>query len=458
MTSRPFAQGWYPPRPVNDDEQTAIDRTRAQEAPPSWRCFRLLGEDAAAAIQFTAERDGCAIGAHPSNDVVLNDPLVSRFHCEITAGPAGLRLRDLGSRNGTIVDGVVAYDALLRDGSVIRVGSSSLRVALSEQSLPVRLSSRTSFGGLVGASAAMRAAFARLERAAASDATVLLEGETGTGKEAAAQALHDAGARREGPFVVVDCSAIPESLIEAELFGHEKGAFTGATERRIGAFEEASGGTIFLDEIGELPLAMQPKLLRVLEQRTLRRVGGNARIPADVRVIAATNRNLRAEVNEGRFRPDLYYRLAVVTIVLPPVRERPEDIALLADHLLASLGADDEARASLHSPEVLARWKRGAWPGNVRELRNHLEHLLVMDEVLADDLVTGPDEPASAPWTEIDPTLSYADARRHALAEFERAWAPALLAHHGGNVSEAARAAGMDRAYLHRLLRRHRSR
>jgi DNA-binding NtrC family response regulator len=441
---------------VRDEEQTEIDASRAI-AKPSWRRFRLVGEHGE--VLFAADDDRCSIGSHPSNDVVLTDPLVSRFHCELRAeqrGSSGLRLRDLGSRNGTLVDGVVVLDAMLRDDSVIRVGGSTLRVSLGTESLPVRLSEARAFGGLVGESAAMRAAFARLERAAASEVTVLLEGETGTGKEAAAEALHGASARANAPFVVVDCSAIPETLIESELFGHERGAFTGASDRRVGAFEEASGGTLFLDEIGELPLAMQPKLLRALEQRTIRRIGSNARIPIDVRVIAATNRSLRAEVNEGRFRADLYYRLAVVTIVLPPLRERPEDIARTAEHLLVALGADAATRARVLSPAALARWKRATWPGNVRELRNHLEHALVMSDALADAPIDASDPSDDAPRFTLDTSLSYAEARRRALAEFERAWAPALLARHGGNVSEAARAAGMDRAYLHRILRRHR--
>jgi two-component system, NtrC family, response regulator GlrR len=440
---------------MRDEEETAIDRTRpARDGAPSWRRFRLIGQSGPASeVRFEAQGDRCAIGSHESNDVVIADPLVSRFHCEIRAIESGLSIRDLGSRNGTIVDGVQVVEALVRDGSAIRIGGSSLLVSPSGETMPVRLSDAVRFGDLVGESAAMRAVFARLERAAAAEATVLLEGETGTGKEHAAEAIHENGARAAQPFVVIDCSAIPASLIEAELFGHEKGAFTGAIERRIGAFEEASGGTIFLDEIGELPLAMQPKLLRVLEQRTLRRVGASARIPIDVRVIAATNRSLKTEVNEGRFRPDLYYRLAVVTIVLPPLREHPEDMRMLADHLLASLGAGERERAKILAPEEIARLKRRAWPGNVRELRNVLEHRLVMDEALEG----APPEP-ELPRFSIDPTLGYAEARRRALAEFERAWAPALVDHHGGNVSEAARAAGMDRAYLHRLLKRHKER
>jgi DNA-binding NtrC family response regulator len=442
-------------------EATEIDGVEFDAEAPSWSRFRLVGlEGPADGHAWSAEGEHLSLGAHASNDVVLEDPRVSRFHVEIHGARGGALIEDLASRNGTTVDGVRIRSAWLREGSVIRLGRSSLRFELSrEEALPLRLSHAERFGDLVGRSVAMRAAFARLERAAASDSTVLLEGETGTGKEAAAESIHRASSRQAGPFVVVDASAMPANLIEAELFGHERGAFTGAVERRIGAFEEANGGTIFLDELGELPIDLQPKLLRALERRTIRRIGANARIDVDVRVIAATNRNLKVEVNEGRFRPDLYYRLAVLKVVLPPLRERPEDVELLAAHLLAGLGAAEE-RARVLTPELLRRLRRRAWPGNVRELRNHLEQCLVLDEPPGDESSTSTraigDPPPLSEGPAVDPSLSYAEARRRALADFERSYAAALVAQHGGNVAEAARVAGMDRAYLYRLLRRHR--
>ena len=392
----------------------------------------------------------CAIGSHPANDLILGDRTVSRFHCEIVIDAAGARVRDLESRNGTYVDGVRVSEGWLRHDSLLRLGQSEVRFRLAGERLAMRTSPRTHFGTLVGHSVAMRSAFAMLELASASNATVLIEGETGTGKEEASFSLHDASARSGKPFVIIDCSAIPPNLLESELFGHERGAFTGALHRRLGAFEEADGGTVFIDEVGELPLELQPKLLRVLERKTVRRVGENAHRPVDVRVVAATNRNLRSEVNKGRFRADLYYRLAVVNVRLPPLRERPEDLAFLVERILDSLAATIDQRRRLLTPEFFARLQRGAWPGNVRQLRNYIEQCLVLDE-----LPPMEEEWRSPSSISVDPRLSYAEARRRALDAFERAYLQRLLELHGGSVSEAARAAGINRVYMHRLLRRH---
>jgi DNA-binding NtrC family response regulator len=390
------------------------------------------------------------VGSHESNDLALTDRTVSRFHCEIRLDVSGPRLHDLDSRNGTLLDGVRVADAWLRNGSLIRMGQSVLRFQLAEESNSVRLASRSHFGSLVGESVAMRAVFAVLERAAAASSTVLLQGETGTGKDLAAASIHEEGDRAKGPFVVVDCSAIPQNLLESELFGHEAGAFTGASQRRIGAFEAASGGTLFLDEVGELPLDLQPKLLRVLESRTIRRVGGQSELEVDVRIVAATNRDLREEVNEGRFRPDLYYRLAVLSVRIPPLRERPEDIPVLVRRILDSLGAGTEA-SDLVTSEFMARLQHAAFPGNVRQLRNYLEQCIALRETPP---LHGPVRQSRGSF-QPDPGQPYAEARRHALDEFEREYARALLERHGGNVSQAARAAGLNRVYLHRLLRRH---
>jgi len=332
------------------------------------------------------------------------------------------------------------------------MGTAQLRFHPAERTTPLALSPRTELAGLVGRSVAMRACFALLERAAASDATILLEGETGTGKSKAARAVHQLGARANGPFVTVDCGALPATLLESELFGHRKGAFTGAVEDRVGVLEAAQEGTVFLDEVGELPLDLQPKLLKALEDREVRRVGTNAYRPIDVRLIAATNRELRAEVNIGRFRADLFYRLAVVRVTIPPLRQRPEDIAPITQSLLATLGATPEA-AALCTPEFVRRLEVSSWPGNVRELRNHLERCLVFNDALpptADQV----DTPASV----VDARLPYAESRRRALDSFERAYVNALLDAHGGNVAQSADAAGLDRAYLYKLMRRHRDR
>ncbi len=321
-----------------------------------------------------------------------------------------------------------------------------------ESAAPRVVFEATQLGPLVGASPAMRVAFAALARAARTDATVLIEGETGTGKEGAAEALHVASPRRDGPLVVVDCGALPANLLESELFGHEKGAFTGATARRIGAFEEARGGTIFLDEIGELPLDLQPKLLRVLERKDIRRLGSNARAPVDVRIVAATNRDLRTAVNAGRFRSDLYFRLAVVKVQLPPLRKRADDIPLLVERLLTRIGASPELVAALCTPAFLGRLKGFAWPGNVRELRNYLERCVVFQR----ELPLGDDVEAvdSSRARTVDRGV-YADARRRALDAFEKRYLEQLLVAHGGRVDGMAAEAGLHRVSLYRLLRRH---
>ncbi|HTM19282.1 MAG TPA: sigma 54-interacting transcriptional regulator [Kofleriaceae bacterium] len=338
-------------------------------------------EGPAAGRTWTVEETRATLGSHPRCDLVIDDPTVSRFHCEIRIDERRARVRDLDSRNGTLVDGVEVVDAWLRDGSRLRLGRTLLRIDHGEGAVDLQLSPRSAFGGLAGGSPLMRRLFERLERAAASDATVLLEGETGTGKTLAARAIHEHSARRGGPFVVLDCGAVPATLLESELFGHERGAFTGASARRTGVFEEASGGTLFLDEIGELPLELQTKLLGALENRSVRPVGGGAPVAVDVRVVAATNRDLRAEVNGGRFRPDVYYRLAVITVVLPALRERPGDVPAVAEQLLRSLGAEQGRIDALLTEELVTRMQQAAWPGNVRELRNYLERCLAFDEV-----------------------------------------------------------------------------
>jgi two-component system response regulator GlrR len=396
-----------------------------------------------------AER--CALGSHPSSDLVLDDPTVSRFHCELTIAGDRLRLRDLGSRNGTWVGGATIGEGTIGGGTTLVLGQSQVRIDVDAAQAQLDASDREAFGSLVGASPRMRELFHQLEKIAASDATVLVEGETGTGKEGVAESLHEASTRaRTGKFVVIDCGAIPANLLESELFGHEVGAFTGATTRRIGAFEDASGGTLFLDEIGELPMELQPKLLRALEAREIRRVGGRDTIACDLRIVAATNRDLRSEVNRGTFRPDLYYRLAVVRVELPPLRARTGDLPLLVAHLLDRLGASAEARATLTEPAFLAELAAAPWPGNVRQLRNHLEQCVVFGERLRPTEQVPP-HPAGA----VDASLPYEIARKQAIEVFEAAYVAALVERCDGNVAQAARAAGVNRAYLHRLLRRH---
>lgn len=416
------------------------------------RRFRLtVVEGPARGVTWQSTGDRCSIGSHHRNDLILDDPTVSRFHCEIVVDESNVRVRDLKSRNGTLLDGVAILEAFLRVGSLLRLGKTVIRFDLAAETNQLPLAEETRFGSLTGVSPVMRATFVMLARAAESDVTVLLEGETGTGKSQAAHSIHKKSTRGEGPFVIVDCGAIHGNLLESELFGHERGAFTGATERRVGAFEEASGGTLFLDEVGELPVDLQPKLLRALEAREVRRVGSNTYKPVDVRVIAATNRDLRTDVNSGRFRADLYFRLAVVTIGMPPLRRRPEDIPALAEEILVSLRAPREAAEQLRTPEFFAQLRHGAWPGNVRELRNYVERCLILRTIEPTFEASG----AAEEGFSVDPTAPYASERERAIADFERRYFKALLRLHDGKVARAAGAAGMDRAYLYRLLRRH---
>jgi two-component system, NtrC family, response regulator GlrR len=317
------------------------------------------------------------------------------------------------------------------------------------------------FGGLVGTSDPMRRLFELLQRAANSDATVLIEGETGTGKEVSAHAVHLNSARARGPFVVVDCGAIPGQLLESELFGYERGAFTGAVTARTGAFEAADGGTIFLDEIGELSLDLQPKILRALESRKSKRVGSNDYRPFDVRLVAATNRNLREEVRAKRFRSDLYYRLAVLHVKLPSLRERKSDLPVLVDEVLAQLGVGDLPLAdAIRTPESLEMLARYRWPGNVRQLRNYLERRVALGELaFPPDAESLPparpssDRPSDSPILAIDQPLKLARAQWNDA--FEVRYLEALLARHGDNVAAAARAAGVNRVHFYRLLWKH---
>jgi two-component system, NtrC family, response regulator GlrR len=391
---------------------------------------------------FAASGDRFVIGSDEKAQLILQDRTVSRFHCEIGVEDGRVAIRDLGSRNGTRVDGVSIVHAYLEPGARISIGQTELTFELGTEPVAIPLSGGERFGSMVGRASITRAAFAILERAAQSDATVLLFGETGTGKEEAAESIHAASGRSAGPFIVVDCAAIPPQLLESELFGHEKGAFTGASEARAGAFEAANGGTIFLDEIGELGAELQPKLLRVLEKRHSKRVGATQYEAIDVRVIAATNRDLKSEVNARRFRSDLYYRLAVLEVRLPPLRERTDDIPILIEHLLRSLGAEQRGEADLLR-NALPDLMRHSWPGNVRELRNYVERCLALSAA----------PPLALEESERPTTLK--GARDRAKLEFEKKYLEDLLEEHGGVVARAARAAGVDRKHFYRLLWRH---
>jgi DNA-binding NtrC family response regulator len=428
------------------DQATTRAGSAADRTVTALRVDVLSGPDQGAGC--TGE-DRLTVGTAKGNDLVLTDPTVSRYHLELTRTATGIHVVDHRSTNGTIAGGVRLADGWIGPGAVLSLGHTQLRVS-DAQPVAVEYHDSEQLGGLRGRSPVMRRLMAKVASVARSDASVVIVGETGTGKELVARALHELGPRSESPFVTVDCGAIPPTLIASELFGHARGAYTGAAGERRGAFELANGGTLFLDEIGELPTSLQPMLLGVLERRRFRPVGSEQERACDVRVVAATNRDLREEVNAGSFRPDLYYRLAVVTLFTPPLRDRPEDVPLLLDHLLAEAGHDG-THEEVFTPAQLDALKGQSWPGNVRELRNFVEATIATGEV---------PEVRGAPLAALGAAggaleLPYKEARAAVLRDFERDYLAALLARTSGNVSEAARVARMNRSYLIELLHKH---
>jgi DNA-binding NtrC family response regulator len=393
------------------------------------------------------------VGTLRDCDVVLHDPAVSGHHLTLHVERDGVRVVDAGSRNGTYVDGLRVRDSDARPDSILTLGHTRLRLGLVDDYVSIVLWPSERFGGMLGKSAAMRRVFAILDKVAPSDTPVLIEAETGTGKELAAEAIHDASRRAGEPFVVFDCSAVNAQLVESELFGHRKGAFTGAVADRIGAFEEAHGGTVFLDEIGELPLELQPKLLRALENHQVRRLGDNVTREVDVRIVAATHRNLAVEVDRGRFREDLYYRLAVVRVTLPPLRERTEDIPALVAHFTEQ-SARNRNPATRLSDDTVRELATRTWRGNVRELRNAVLRMLALGEPAASE----PLAPPPAFGDDIDLDVPLKDARDSLLERFEVAYISAALAASGGHIADAARRAGVHRKFFQRAIARYRLR
>jgi transcriptional regulator with GAF, ATPase, and Fis domain len=394
------------------------------------------------------------VGKADDNDLVLADDTVSRHHCELTRSNDGVHVRDLGSTNGTRVQGARVSEAIVQPGTVLRVGEIEIALRAAAKNVEVMPSEKQWFGAAIGRSLAMRSIFGVLERIAQTDATVLLEGETGTGKDVLARAIWTESAHAQGPFLVVDCGALSYALLESELFGHERGSFTGAIAARQGAFELADGGTVFLDEIGELPLDVQPKLLRVLETKEFRRVGGNKTLKTNVRLIAATKRNLQREVQAGKFREDLYFRLAVVPITVPPLRARREDIPPLVHHILKACGG-----ALTVADDTMQVLMAHDWPGNVRELRNVLERTVYLARASGQtelNLVTLPTVGGGGSEVfQFEPAKSYRETRARFDSEFERRYVKWLLGRHSGNVSAAAREAKMDRKHLHDMAKKH---
>jgi len=417
------------------------------------------------------------VGSAPGSGILIQDPTVSRVHAELDAREDGLWIRDLGSRNGTLVDGLRVSGARIPDKGKIRLGDIELVADYDpDRKRAVEIWPSDSFGKLVGTSVPMRELFATLARLASMDASVLVHGETGTGKELVARAIHDASPRAKQPFVVVDCAALPETLLDAELFGHARGAFTGASGSRIGAIETADGGTVFLDEIGDLPISMQPKLLRVLESRTVRRLGEATHRDVDVRFISATHRDLVKMIGTGEFREDLYFRLSVIPVDVPPLRDRRDDIELLVNTFLRTAGASLRV-----DPQLLREIVSRPWRGNVRELRNFVDRVRAFgpNEALAmvskgspselraaEPAKTAALEAATAPspadavggFRPDDPRLfetAYKDFREAWIDTGEREYLRRLLLRHDRNVAAAAREAEVDRTYIYRLIRKH---
>ena len=422
------------------------------------------------------------VGRSPVNDLALTDKSISGTHFELAASEDGYLLRDLGSTNGTTYNGLRLKEAYLKPGTTFKAGNTSLVFEPSDDVVEIPLSESDRFGTVIGRSVSMREVFATLEKVAPSDLTVLIEGDTGTGKERIAESIHKMSRRNSKPFVVLDCSSIPRDLMESTVFGHEKGSFTGAVVQHKGAFEQANGGTIFMDEIGELDLSLQPKLLRVLENRQLKRVGGDRTIRVNVRVLAATNRDLRQMVADGTFREDLYFRLSVIQIQVPPLRDRMDDIPLLVEHFLSTLSDNraDGARPALAN-EALEHLLRYEWHGNVRELKNVMERAISLCDgkiIHKHDLHLGQmrpigvgpshnnasassstppphsDQPGVAHLS-VDLSQEYKDAKQIVLDQFEREYVARIYEEHEGNISQAARTAGLTRYHLRELLKKH---
>ena len=388
------------------------------------------------------------IGQSKVCDLVLPDRRASRRHLAVELSGDSLRVVDQGSTNGTFVAGLRVLDFLVRGGEEIVVGDTTFLVErVSVRPDASAVSTRSSFGRVIGSSPAMRALYPMLERLAQTDVTVLIEGETGTGKEMLAESLHEAGPRASGPFVVFDCTAVAPNLLESELFGHERGAFTGASAARAGLFEQADGGTLLIDEIGDLEPALQPKLLRAIERSEVRRVGGQHLLKFNVRVLTATRRDLDQEVQRGRFRDDLFHRVAVARVELPPLRARKGDVAVLARHFAQELGAG----AGAIPYDQIVRWEESPWPGNARELKNAVARYMAIGD--AEDMRVPGGYPVLPPTAAFDGLLDMpiALARQQLIDQFERVYIERVLAQHGGDIHAAAAASGIARRQFFRL-------
>jgi DNA-binding NtrC family response regulator len=448
---------------VDFDDPTLLGAAAEKETEPVAFVLRVIeGPDQGRSLVIDAREAGrVLIGKSRACDLALEDPLVSRRHCAVEATPRGLRVVDLGSSNGTVAGRTVILDAYLAQGERFRLGQTCIAVEIAQPKTAApepQLTPAAAFGRLVGGSLPMRKLYGLCDRVAASDVPVVIEGETGTGKELLAEALHEEGPRARGPFVVFDCTAVPPTLAESTLFGHERGAFTSAVASRKGVFEQAHGGTLLIDEIGDLDSTLQPKLLRALERGEVQRVGGQGWLRVDARIMAATRRDLEAEVQAGRFREDLYYRLAVARVELPPLRAREGDVGLLFRHFWRAL--DTAGRPP--PEELVPRLEAYRWPGNVRELRNAIARRIALGDLAALPASGAPPAAAvsgDAPGGDLLQSvlaqdLPLARAREQVVAEFERLYVERVLARFHGNVTHAAQASGVARRHFYSIKNR----
>ena len=473
-----------PPLAMSDSEPphlaanaTKITYVDGRPTTITLRRFKVAVAEKGVVTEHTFDKDVITLGAMEGNDLVVDDDTVSREHCRIYVADGAYMIEDLDSTNGTFVNRVRIKTAWLNHNQVIGMGKTEIRFQPIDERVRILPSERERFGELIGRDRRMREMYSILEKIAPTDATCVVEGETGTGKDVVARSIHQASKRKDGPFIVFDCGAVPQNLIESELFGHEKGAFTGAHAGRQGVFELGHGGTVFLDELGELQLDLQPKLLRVLEQREIKRVGGTKPIRVDVRILAATNRNLEEEVRAGRFREDLFYRLTVVRVKLPALRERREDVRVLSRHFLENGNfnklPDGTRKVTNFAPGVLDRLTEYDWPGNVRELHNVIERAVSFSD---GDTVELRDLPDAIAWPggtvppsdfegrtdaivlpdmRLDVDGTFKVAKERWVTSFEREYIASLLKKNNGNISHAARESEIDRKYFRKLMKKY---
>ena len=448
----PGAECRYIPCMARPDGQSPQEETEALKpygAQPPLAALITCVAGASSPTRLRLSSGSCRVGAGPGNDLVLEDKAVSRDHLELELCPEGVRVRDLGSRNGTFYLGQRVQEMTLGLGSRLTLGCTELSIAADVEDFEgTSPDGPKRYGALLSQAPSMRYLFALLGRLEGSLVNVFIQGESGTGKELIARAIHEHSRVRGGPFVALNCGVLDRALVRSELFGHKKGAFTGAVAASPGAFESAEGGTLFLDEVGELPLDVQPMLLRAIESGSIARLGETHELAVNVRVIAASNRDLQDEVDDGNFRLDLYHRLMVVKLSVPPLRERPEDTRLLAQHFASEVGLPSLPE------DVLSELEGRRFPGNVRELKNALLSYAAVG-LLPDAAPKRPEQLEQVLAELLDVRRPYAEQKEEVVQHMTQVYLTLLMQHTGGNRSEAARIAGLQRGYLRRLLEKY---